>query len=38
LNCEWIGHVLLDVAAFLTLWSMFHYLRMAWLAMKDQPA
>lgn len=25
-----LGRWLLDVAAFLTLWSMFHYLRMAW--------
>jgi CDP-diacylglycerol--glycerol-3-phosphate 3-phosphatidyltransferase len=38
LNCEWLGRWLLDLAAFMTLWSMFHYLRMAWLAMKDQPA
>ena len=38
LNCQWLGRWLLDIAAFLTLWSMFHYLRMAWLAMKDQPA
>jgi CDP-diacylglycerol--glycerol-3-phosphate 3-phosphatidyltransferase/cardiolipin synthase len=38
LNCQWLGQWLLDIAAFLTLWSMFHYLRMAWLAMKDQLA
>ncbi|MDR3393529.1 MAG: CDP-diacylglycerol--glycerol-3-phosphate 3-phosphatidyltransferase [Parasulfuritortus sp.] len=38
LNCGVIGQWLLDIAAFLTLWSMFHYLRMAWHAMKDQPA
>ena len=38
LDCQWLGRWLLDIAAFLTLWSMFHYLRMAWLAMKDQPA
>jgi CDP-diacylglycerol--glycerol-3-phosphate 3-phosphatidyltransferase/cardiolipin synthase len=33
-----LGAWLLDLAALLTLWSMFHYLRMAWLAMKNQPA
>jgi len=38
LNSQWFGRWLLDIAAFLTLWSMLHYLRMAWLAMKDQPA
>jgi CDP-diacylglycerol--glycerol-3-phosphate 3-phosphatidyltransferase/cardiolipin synthase len=38
LNSQWLGRWLLDIAAFLTLWSMLHYLRMAWLAMKDQPA
>jgi cardiolipin synthase len=38
LDCGWLGQWLLIVAAFMTLWSMFHYLRMAWLAMKDQPA
>ena len=38
LDCQWIGRWFLDVAAFLTLWSMLHYLRMAWLAMKGQPA
>ena len=38
LNCQWIGRWLLDIAAALTLWSMIHYLRMAWRAMKGQPA
>ncbi|MDD4880329.1 MAG: CDP-diacylglycerol--glycerol-3-phosphate 3-phosphatidyltransferase [Gallionellaceae bacterium] len=38
LDCQWLGRWLLDIAAFLTLWSMLHYLRMAWLAMKGQPA
>lgn len=38
LDCLRLGQMLLVLAAFLTLWSMFHYLRMAWLAMKDQPA
>jgi cardiolipin synthase len=33
-----VGRWLLDLAALLTLWSMFHYLRMSWLAMKGQPA
>ncbi len=37
LNSQWLGRWLLDIAAFLTLWSMLHYLRMAWQAMKDQP-
>jgi len=37
-NSQWLGRWLLDIAAFLTLWSMLHYLRMAWRAMKDQPA
>ncbi|TCJ20422.1 CDP-diacylglycerol--glycerol-3-phosphate 3-phosphatidyltransferase [Parasulfuritortus cantonensis] len=38
LDCQWLGRWLLDIAAFLTLWSMSHYLLMAWRAMKDQPA
>jgi CDP-diacylglycerol--glycerol-3-phosphate 3-phosphatidyltransferase/cardiolipin synthase len=38
LNAQWLGRWLLDIAAFLTLWSMLHYLLMAWRAMKDQPA
>jgi CDP-diacylglycerol--glycerol-3-phosphate 3-phosphatidyltransferase/cardiolipin synthase len=38
LDCLWLGQWLLVIAAFMTLWSMFHYLRMAWVAMKDQPA
>ncbi len=36
-SCQWLGRWLLDIAAFLTFWSMVHYLRMAWLALKDQP-
>jgi CDP-diacylglycerol--glycerol-3-phosphate 3-phosphatidyltransferase len=38
LETQWLGRWLLDIAAFLTLWSMAHYLLMAWRAMKDQPA
>ncbi|MDD3528417.1 MAG: CDP-diacylglycerol--glycerol-3-phosphate 3-phosphatidyltransferase [Gallionellaceae bacterium] len=38
LGSQWLGRWLLDLAAFLTLWSMLHYLFMAWRAMKDQPA
>jgi len=38
LNTQWLGRWLLDIAAFLTLWSMFHYLRMAWNALKNEPA
>jgi CDP-diacylglycerol--glycerol-3-phosphate 3-phosphatidyltransferase/cardiolipin synthase len=33
-----IGRWLLYLAAFLTLWSMLHYLIMAWRALRDQPA
>ena len=33
-----IGRWLLYLAAFLTLWSMFHYLLMAWKALKHAPA
>lgn len=33
-----VGRWLLDLAALLTLWSMLHYLLMAWRAMKDQSA
>jgi cardiolipin synthase len=33
-----VGRGLLYLAALLTLWSMFHYLRMAWKALKDEPA
>ncbi len=32
------GEWLLALAAILTLWSMFHYLHMAWKALKNQPA
>jgi CDP-diacylglycerol--glycerol-3-phosphate 3-phosphatidyltransferase/cardiolipin synthase len=38
LNTQWVGRWLLDIAAFLTLWSMLHYLRMAWKALKNEPA
>ena len=38
LNCQFFGEWLLDIAAFLTLWSMLHYLYMAWLALKNQVA
>ncbi len=33
-----LGRWLLYLAAFLTLWSMMHYLMMAWKALKDAPA
>jgi CDP-diacylglycerol--glycerol-3-phosphate 3-phosphatidyltransferase/cardiolipin synthase len=33
-----LGTWLLNLAAVLTLWSMLHYLRMAWEALKNQPA
>jgi CDP-diacylglycerol--glycerol-3-phosphate 3-phosphatidyltransferase/cardiolipin synthase len=32
-----VGRWLLYLAAFLTLWSMFHYLCMAWKALKHEP-
>jgi phosphatidylglycerophosphate synthase len=32
------GRWLLYLAAFLTLWSMLHYLRMAWNTLKNEPA
>ena len=38
LNTQWLGRWLLDLAAFLTLWSMAHYLFMAWRSMKNKPA
>ena len=38
LPTHWFGRWLLDIAAFLTLWSMAHYLLMAWKSMKNQPA
>lgn len=38
LSTQWLGRWLLDLAAFLTLWSMLHYLRMAWKALKNEPA
>lgn len=33
-----VGRWFLYLAAFLTLWSMFHYLHMAWKALKHEPA
>jgi len=33
-----VGRWLLYLAAFLTLWSMLHYLRMAWKTLKNEPA
>jgi CDP-diacylglycerol--glycerol-3-phosphate 3-phosphatidyltransferase/cardiolipin synthase len=33
-----VGRLLLYLAALLTLWSMLHYLFMAWRALKNQPA
>lgn len=33
-----IGRWLLYLAAFLTMWSMLHYLHMAWKALKHEPA
>ena len=33
-----VGRWLLYLAAFLTLWSMLHYLRLAWIALKNEPA
>jgi len=38
LSAQWLGRWLLDIAAFLTLWSMFHYLFMAWRAMRGRPS
>ncbi len=38
LPIQWMGRWLLDIAAFLTLWSMAHYLLMAWKSLKNQPA
>ena len=32
-----VGRALLYLAAFLTLWSMLHYLLMAWKALKHEP-
>jgi CDP-diacylglycerol--glycerol-3-phosphate 3-phosphatidyltransferase len=36
LSAQWLGRWLLDIAAFLTLWSMFHYLFLAWRALRGQ--
>lgn len=38
LSAQWLGRWLLDIAAFLTLWSMFHYLFLAWRAVRGQPS
>ena len=38
LNTQWLGRWLLDLAAFLTLWSMAHYLFMAWKTLRNEPA
>jgi CDP-diacylglycerol--glycerol-3-phosphate 3-phosphatidyltransferase len=35
---QWLGRWLLDIAAFLTLWSMAHYLLMAWKSLRHRPA
>jgi len=37
LETQWLGRWLLDLAAFLTLWSMGHYLFMAWKSLRNQP-
>jgi CDP-diacylglycerol--glycerol-3-phosphate 3-phosphatidyltransferase/cardiolipin synthase len=38
LGTQWLGRWLLDLAAFLTLWSMAHYLFMAWKTLRHEPA
>ena len=38
LQTQWLGRWLLDIAAFLTLWSMAHYLLLAWKSLRHQPA
>lgn len=38
LQTQWLGRWLLDIAAFLTLWSMAHYLFMAWKSLRNQLA
>ena len=38
ISAQWVGRWLLDVAAFLTLWSMAHYLYMAWKTLRHEPA
>lgn len=38
LPVQWLGRWLLDIAAFLTLWSMAHYLLMAWKSLRHAPA
>ncbi len=36
IDCAWIGQQLIVVAAILTLWSMFYYLRKAWPAIAEK--
>lgn len=36
LNTRYIGDILLDIAAVLTVWSMFYYLRKAWPLIKER--
>ncbi|MCS6787588.1 MAG: CDP-diacylglycerol--glycerol-3-phosphate 3-phosphatidyltransferase [Thiobacillaceae bacterium] len=36
LDAQWLGRWLLDIAAFLTLWSMLHYLWLAWRELRDR--
>ncbi|MEW6676725.1 MAG: CDP-diacylglycerol--glycerol-3-phosphate 3-phosphatidyltransferase [Pseudomonadota bacterium] len=38
ISAQWLGRWLLDIAAFLTLWSMAHYLLMAWKTLRHEPA
>lgn len=36
INCAWLGHKFIIVAAVLTLWSMFYYLKKAWPAIAEK--
>jgi len=36
LNLVWVGQVLIAIAAILTVWSMFYYLRRAWPAIRER--
>jgi phosphatidylglycerophosphate synthase len=36
LDAQWLGRWLLDIAAFLTFWSMLHYLLQAWRDLRGQ--
>lgn len=36
INCAWLGHKFIIVAAALTLWSMFYYLKKAWPAIAEK--